>query len=151
MLTFMCWMLAIGKRPFATRDDAPTMPPATRQRTRKRTSSLKGTSTCSCHSLHVTITSAPHVQDVLAAATCVRTASLPPVFVLKHTAANLDASPSMSASSSTSTVSATHTCLLIDRGNLTRTRSSSRMRTRTRRISHHNAGNACTSRPRLNT
>ncbi|KAF7352584.1 hypothetical protein MVEN_01223900 [Mycena venus] len=56
----------------ATRDDAPPMPPSTRQRTRTSTSSLKGAATCSRHSLHVTITSAPHVHDVLAAATCVR-------------------------------------------------------------------------------
>ncbi|KAF8195638.1 hypothetical protein K438DRAFT_1760575 [Mycena galopus ATCC 62051] len=94
MFFIVRWVLAIGNVLVATRDagtDAPQTPLSTRQRTRRRTSSLKGTPTCSRHTLHVTITSAPHVQDVLAAATCIRPASPAPVFVLKHTTIDHDA------------------------------------------------------------
>ncbi|KAJ6490335.1 hypothetical protein C8R47DRAFT_465742 [Mycena vitilis] len=83
--------LAIVKRIGATRDsrvpDAPTGATKTRvKRSRSRTASLKGDATCSRHSLHVTITSAPHAHDVLAAATGVRVdATASPVFILKHT------------------------------------------------------------------
>ncbi|KAJ6515642.1 hypothetical protein C8R45DRAFT_957196 [Mycena sanguinolenta] len=103
MFFFVRWVLGFGKGLVATRDDAPTEPPATRQSTRTSTSTLKGTSTCSRHSLHVTITSAPHVQDVLAAATCIRTTSLPPVFVLKHTAVDLEVLDAVSSNSTPNT------------------------------------------------
>ncbi|KAF7355521.1 hypothetical protein MSAN_01469100 [Mycena sanguinolenta] len=98
MFFLVRWVLGFGQGLVATRDDAPAEPSSTRQSTRTSTSSLKGASTCSRHSLHVTITSAPLVQDVLAAATCIRTTSLPPVFVLKHTAVDtevLDAVPAI--------------------------------------------------------
>ncbi|KAJ7682550.1 hypothetical protein DFH06DRAFT_297634 [Mycena polygramma] len=90
MLSIIRRALAIVRRISATRDsrvpDAPTVAARTRiQRTRSRTASLKGDATCSRHSLHVTITSAPHAHDVLAAATGVRDATASPIFILKHT------------------------------------------------------------------
>ncbi|KAJ7044585.1 hypothetical protein C8F04DRAFT_590976 [Mycena alexandri] len=94
MFSIVRKMLAIGNVLATARDcepNAPTTHPKTRQRTRSRRSrastvkdSLKGVPTCHGHTLLVTVTAAPHIHDVLAAATCIRDPAVIPVFVLKH-------------------------------------------------------------------
>ncbi|KAJ6539583.1 hypothetical protein B0H19DRAFT_1269888 [Mycena capillaripes] len=95
MFSFIRKALAIGRLLAATRDDAPHDAPTTASHTRQRvqatwTASLKGEATCSRRSLVVTVTSAPHVHDVLAAATSIRAPASVPVFVLKHTTTEED-------------------------------------------------------------
>ncbi|KAJ7781002.1 hypothetical protein B0H16DRAFT_1447569 [Mycena metata] len=94
MFSIVRKVLAIGNVLATARDadpNAPTTHPTTRQRTRTRRSrastvqdSLKGVPTCHGQTLLVTVTAAPHIHDVLAAATCLRNSVLLPVFVLKH-------------------------------------------------------------------
>ncbi|KAK7061856.1 hypothetical protein R3P38DRAFT_2831956 [Favolaschia claudopus] len=95
MITVVRKVFAIGVVRATTRDDgddAPTSPLTTRQRTRSRSSSFKGSSTCQESTLQVTITSTPHdhAHDALIAATRFRRLPSTPGFVLKHTTIDQD-------------------------------------------------------------